>query len=584
MSKIQVNEIVNHFDNGAPDCPKGLTVTGVSTFSGNVSIGGTLSYEDVTNIDSVGIITAQAGIHVTGGNVGIGTDSPGALLSLESTAANAAKLRIGFDSPRYYDIFRGSTTNSGYLNFYGSQTGFTGYVFDGVDGERVRIDSSGNVGIGTNDPGNHKLHLYGASNSDLGLTVTGDDIINMFVNSNRSSANASLFAIKGEWNGTQVANIKFLVGDDTTNKDDGYITFATRESGTGSSAERMRIDSLGNVNIGPSANANGHGLLTLSQSASAAFNALVIQQGNTAFTATDGLQIGIDAGVNAYFKLYENRDIYFTTGATNTEKLRITSGGAVVVGSGGESRTGFFNVSSITPALQVETPGPSDNGRFLSIVSNPGANAGYSPTLLFGKSRGTTVGGNTGVANNDELGAISWQGADGSQQVESVRIAAEVAATTGTDNIPGRLKFHTNYGTSSPTLALEISKDQDVLYYGSTGSAGGPGGVNVTKRSTEGGSGSMDLAIPGGTFVGTLYVSNVYVSGANARTVATYFVAGRLGAQVTITQLNSATGTSGLSFTITDASSAGTNNKLRYTNTSGVSANVTMHFVGAIGL
>ena len=61
MSKIQVNEIVNHFDNGAPDCPKGLTVTGVSTFSGNVSIGGTLSYEDVTNIDSVGIITAQAG-------------------------------------------------------------------------------------------------------------------------------------------------------------------------------------------------------------------------------------------------------------------------------------------------------------------------------------------------------------------------------------------------------------------------------------------------------------------------------------------------------------------------------------------
>jgi len=62
MSKIQVNEIVNHFDNGAPDCPRGLTVTGVSTFSGNVSIGGTLTYEDVTNIDSVGIITARDGL------------------------------------------------------------------------------------------------------------------------------------------------------------------------------------------------------------------------------------------------------------------------------------------------------------------------------------------------------------------------------------------------------------------------------------------------------------------------------------------------------------------------------------------
>jgi len=113
--------------------------------------------------------------------------------------------------------------------------------------------------------------------------------------------------------------------------------------------ERLRIASGGDVNIGPSANANGHGLLTLSQSASAAFNALVIQQGNTAFTATDGLQIGIDAGVNAYFKLYENRDFYFTTGTSNTEKLRITSTGQLqatgaadvrlTLGSGGTAGT-----------------------------------------------------------------------------------------------------------------------------------------------------------------------------------------------------------------------------------------------------
>ena len=34
------------------------------TFSGNVSIAGTLTYEDVTNIDSVGIITAREGIHI----------------------------------------------------------------------------------------------------------------------------------------------------------------------------------------------------------------------------------------------------------------------------------------------------------------------------------------------------------------------------------------------------------------------------------------------------------------------------------------------------------------------------------------
>jgi len=80
-----------------------------------------------------GIGTSEKVRITSAGNVGIGTANPGALLHLESTAANAARLRIGFDSPRYYDIWRGSTTNSGYLNFYGSQTGFTGYIFGGVD-------------------------------------------------------------------------------------------------------------------------------------------------------------------------------------------------------------------------------------------------------------------------------------------------------------------------------------------------------------------------------------------------------------------------------------------------------------------
>jgi len=59
-----------------------LKVNGISTFvgnaefQGNVSIAGTLTYEDVTNIDSIGIITARSGIHVLNGGVGISTTSP----------------------------------------------------------------------------------------------------------------------------------------------------------------------------------------------------------------------------------------------------------------------------------------------------------------------------------------------------------------------------------------------------------------------------------------------------------------------------------------------------------------------------
>ena len=54
--------------------PQGAVVTGVVTaksgsFSGNVSIGGTLTYEDVTNVDSIGLITARSGIDVLAGGI-----------------------------------------------------------------------------------------------------------------------------------------------------------------------------------------------------------------------------------------------------------------------------------------------------------------------------------------------------------------------------------------------------------------------------------------------------------------------------------------------------------------------------------
>ena len=75
--------------------PNGIVVTGVTTsttfsgnltgdvtgnisgatgaFTGDVSIGGTLTYEDVTNVDSVGVITARSGVNVSGGSVLVGS-------------------------------------------------------------------------------------------------------------------------------------------------------------------------------------------------------------------------------------------------------------------------------------------------------------------------------------------------------------------------------------------------------------------------------------------------------------------------------------------------------------------------------
>ena len=44
-------------------------ITGDAIIPGDVGIGGTLTYEDVANVDSIGIITARSGIDVTGGTI-----------------------------------------------------------------------------------------------------------------------------------------------------------------------------------------------------------------------------------------------------------------------------------------------------------------------------------------------------------------------------------------------------------------------------------------------------------------------------------------------------------------------------------
>ena len=77
--RIRAGTITNAGANGAPNFPNGLTVTGVITsttlnanvsgdltVTGNLGVGGTVTYEDVTNVDSVGVITARDGIRCTG--------------------------------------------------------------------------------------------------------------------------------------------------------------------------------------------------------------------------------------------------------------------------------------------------------------------------------------------------------------------------------------------------------------------------------------------------------------------------------------------------------------------------------------
>jgi hypothetical protein len=160
-----------------------LNVSGVSTFSsatfsGNVSIGGTLTYEDVTNIDSIGVVTARSsvtvgaglsvvgfttlssagGITTTGGDLyveddiffkgnlyqnnqlfsaGIGIGST-AINPLSGTITSSARVGVGFTD----------------INFVGTGLSVTGYGSTVViDFGNISASSGGSVAISTSPPG-----------------------------------------------------------------------------------------------------------------------------------------------------------------------------------------------------------------------------------------------------------------------------------------------------------------------------------------------------------------------------------------------------------------------------------------------
>ena len=174
-----------------------LKVNGITTFTGSVSIGGTLTYQDVTNVDSVGIITARSTIDAQGD------------ISIADKIIHTGDTNTAIRFPAA-DTITGETSGS----------------------ERFRINSSGlvNIGAGSSASGlSPLLHLHkNASNSSAYFHITNND--------------------------TGITNNDgFLLGINPSgdclvfNKDSTPIRFAT--AGT----ERFRIDSSGRMMIGTTA-------------------------------------------------------------------------------------------------------------------------------------------------------------------------------------------------------------------------------------------------------------------------------------------------------------------------------------------
>ena len=93
------------------------------TASGNVSVGGTLTYEDVTNIDSVGLITARSGINVSAGGIevtsGICTFLGGLVEKFEDAGTTLALQTNNPLSDGNVILFTGDESGNTTINFTG---------------------------------------------------------------------------------------------------------------------------------------------------------------------------------------------------------------------------------------------------------------------------------------------------------------------------------------------------------------------------------------------------------------------------------------------------------------------------------
>ena len=153
------------------DINAGMTVAGVATFAGNVSIAGTLTYEDVKNVDSIGIITARNGIDCNGD-----LDVDGHT-NLDNVSIAGVTTFTG--NPTIYNAdpqltFRDSNHSPFYYYLKGRNGAFV--IEDSVNGDRITFNANSSVSVTAS-----MFQLLGASyissNLSTGGTLTLPDSI-----------------------------------------------------------------------------------------------------------------------------------------------------------------------------------------------------------------------------------------------------------------------------------------------------------------------------------------------------------------------------------------------------------------------
>ena len=355
-----------------------------ATFSGDVSIGGTLTKQDVTNVDSIGVITARNRIDMTQG------------YQLGWKSGSTERARIHGDSGSNFIIETGSSNT-----------------------ERVRVTSSGRVGIGSNSP-------------KTSLDVAG--LVNLVNGS--PEVHFTTGAAHYNWRvaAQEVVDEGFEIASGTQSADGVNDTYSTK----------LVLKADGKLGINKT---NPSGMLHISGDNNSNGPELYLNVNNNNTTDNIGALIYGNNADNTVLKIQgvthtanNTGDLTFHTSTTGTmgERLRITSDGKI--GMGLESTSG----SICTPdgnALLIRAASTVGTVKGHIMLTGDGATNGQGPQIVFSESGS---GGNF-------AGAYIGHTRTGSNSIGNLVFATRA---TGGD------------ASTIPTVALTLSDSQTATFAG----------------------------------------------------------------------------------------------------------------------